>query len=174
MKRRSYLALAGIGALAGCIGGDGEEDTEPGGEDPPEATPLRDDPIEANAEDMLPTLDQFDDGWSDQDRGETSVVLANATEASSLEYVLEVEETIESGTELFEERYSGDSQEHELEPVDIGAQGYVFQPQRGEWTVVTRVANVVGVMRYDPGPSVDDPETNYPELAELFVDSINI
>lgn len=175
MKRRSYLALAGVAALAGCLGNDDGDDTaEIGGDDLPEATPLRDDPVDASPADLLPELDQFEESWRDQDRGETSLVVANATEASSIEFVVELEETIEDAVELLGDRYSEDRQEYQVEIVDIGAHGYSFQPTRGEWTVVTRVANVVGTMRYDPGPPVDDPESKRLEFAQLFVDSINI
>lgn len=174
MKRRSYLALAGVTALAGCIGGDDDDTAETGGGGLPESSPLRDDPIDADPGDLLPDLDDFDDGWREQDREEAMIVLANATEASSVEFTVEMGETIDDGEQLFEERFTQDQQEHELETLDFGAQAYSFQPGRGEWTVVVRVANVVGTMVYDPGPGVDDPEQRRMELAELFVDSLDI
>lgn len=176
MKRRSYLALAVSAAVAGCIGDDNDDDNDAGtgGEALPDVTPLRDDSIDADPADLLPTLDDFGDDWREQDRDEMTVVFANATEASNIEYSVEIEETIDDGEQLFGERFTQHQEDHETEILDVGAQAYSFQPTRGEWAVVTRVANVVGTMVYDYGPGADDPEESRLEFAELFVDSINI
>lgn len=177
MQRRSYLTLAATIALAGCIGGDdddGEDQSETGADLVSDVTPLRDDAVEAEPADLLPTLDDFDDDWREQDRSPSHVVFVSAVEASNVEFRIDMFETIDEGQTLYENRLAETREEYDVEGEGMGAQAFSFQPERRTFTIVLRAANVVGTVEYNPGPGADNPEESLVEYAEILADSINV
>lgn len=129
-----------------------------------------DDTIDAPPEDLLPTIDDFDAGWtggSDSENPNQAQFFNTDTETSVI-YNVSVYDSVESANTELENRRP---ESFSTESVSVGDGGFLYKPGQNFVVINFQYENVVGKVQYNGG-NVFLPQTNAVNQAERLQTSI--
>lgn len=139
LNRWATVAIVLVSVIAGGALADTSPATNP------------DEPIEADADELVISIEQLDSGWivTGKDNGTTT---ANASfghtgDNAFLESQARVYETIAEADNVLDKRKNQTQERYSTEKVEIGQEGYLYE--HGDMVVlVFRDSNVIGVIRF--------------------------
>jgi hypothetical protein len=131
--------------------------------------------IEKPPEQMLPTIDDFESGWrqnEQEDSPANQTTFYNVETSTIVVFDVMVFDSVEGASNEYDQRQASVREEGmSSESVSVGDQGFMHKFSDTYIFVNFRVDNVVGRVEFD-GPETLTPETNAVDFARLLQDTI--
>lgn len=170
------IVTAGAGAALSSGGsGNGADGAGPDATPTPTPTPTPEPTqlIEQPPEELLPTLDDLADEWTDGETTDNERTFINTEkDNTSVVFRVTVHDSNDDAEADFADRQTAIQDDGiRTRDVDIGEEGFHYQPEDEVNAVTFRVRNVVGEVHYIGGTIVT-AESNSKELAQVLHDTI--
>jgi hypothetical protein len=126
--------------------------------------------IEGPPETLLPTIEEFEPGWTaNDDEAPNEATFYNVDTETLLIYNISIHDSVGDAQTELENRQP---ENRATDDVSVGDEGFLYKFDEQTVIIQFRIRNVVAKVEFLGGPGVLTPETNAENFAERLADSI--